>query len=179
MKEGIYKFAEPEKARDEKIKKYKTISGAEILLDTSPKACEKFGFQSGDRVRTTHGEATVIGVNKGNLWFHLDGDEGASYFGSDTKEAFERNGFRLLSHGKTPESFSAERSEPDLSPEVPIKDQEKARKEILTPIERDSESGIIFVLESELPYNEKGGPRVPEKNSFSHFTLDKKGSHAI
>lgn len=58
--------------------------------------------------------------------------------------------------------------------DVPMKDKEKLRKEALVPIERDPESGIIFVLESELPYNEKGGSRVPEASSFSHFTLDKR-----
>jgi MoxR-like ATPase len=40
------------------------------------------------------------------------------------------------------------------------------------PIEIDRERGFVLILETEVPYNPKGGPLVPRPENFTHFTLD-------
>jgi len=59
---------------------YVAKSGDVYVFDISKEACEKFGFFSNQRVTTPRGDATVIGVNEGFLWFHVDKDPGASYW---------------------------------------------------------------------------------------------------
>lgn len=87
-----------EKEIEEKEKReYKTAAGEMYIFDVSRKACEPFGFYPGDRVRTSGKQmATVIGVCDNKLWFHIDGGNGASYWGESRKEDFKRRGFELV-----------------------------------------------------------------------------------
>lgn len=77
-------------------KVYLADNGETYQFNTSLTSCESFGFFSGDRVKTPRGQATVIGVNAGRLWFHVDGDKGATYWGMNKKSDFERLGFFLM-----------------------------------------------------------------------------------
>ncbi|EGC31787.1 hypothetical protein DICPUDRAFT_82343 [Dictyostelium purpureum] len=62
------------------IFQYKTKDGTLIDFDVSRQSCEKYGFFAGSRVMTPKGVGTVIGVYQNNLWFHIEGDEGASFW---------------------------------------------------------------------------------------------------
>lgn len=63
-------------------------------------ATERFGFLYGQRVQTPFGPASVMGVNQDRLYFHVEGDEGASYWsGCNSKEAFDQRGFVVLDEG--------------------------------------------------------------------------------
>lgn len=57
---------------------------------------EKFGFHSGDRVRTPKGMATVIGENNQQLYFMVDGDRGASKWNSLPKQEYVTRGFTVV-----------------------------------------------------------------------------------
>lgn len=67
--------------------KAKTCVGRNIKFDISKEACEPFGFFHNERVKTPCGNATVVGVakdryqNKLQLWFLVDGEEGAACWG--------------------------------------------------------------------------------------------------
>jgi hypothetical protein len=82
---------------------YRAKSGDELSFDISQKACEHFGFYHQDRVETPKGAATVVGVREGCMWFHIDGDRGASYW--DNGKSY----VELLSIGisllSTPQNF--------------------------------------------------------------------------
>ena len=76
-----------------------------IDLDTSEKACKRFGYTHGDRVRFSldgirFQYATVIGVKDKKLYFHIDGQDGAMCFPKLKKSRHFRNeGFQLISEG--------------------------------------------------------------------------------
>eukprot|EP01111_Echinosteliopsis_oligospora_P011649 TRINITY_DN3892_c0_g1_i1.p1 TRINITY_DN3892_c0_g1~~TRINITY_DN3892_c0_g1_i1.p1 ORF type:complete len:491 (+),score=110.51 TRINITY_DN3892_c0_g1_i1:74-1546(+) len=81
-----------------------TKDGSILKFDVCRRACEPHGFFYGDRVLTPRGESTVIGVNGKLLWFHVDGDEGASYW--DNIRCYGdmlNNGFKSLSYPKIKE----------------------------------------------------------------------------
>jgi len=75
---------------------YKTNEGQEVEFDVSREAHIPFGFFHGDRVRTPNGDATVVGVRDGELWFHVDEETGGSYWDGYKKEEFKNKGFVLL-----------------------------------------------------------------------------------
>jgi len=88
------------------IVQYMAKSGDVFDFDTSQAACEKWGFFAGSRVMTPRGTATVIGVCQGFLWFHVDGDRGASYWDNcKTYEDLLHNNFHI---------WQAPEPEPDL-----------------------------------------------------------------
>jgi len=73
---------------------YMARNGSEYILNITPAVCQKLGFLPGSKVKTPDGEATVVGVDKdGDMWFHLDGAEGASYWSGYDKEKFISKGF--------------------------------------------------------------------------------------
>jgi len=77
---------------------YPVRSGTITTFDVTPKSCEPFGFYCGERVHVRGGKtAWVIGVRDNNLFFHIDGDKGASYYCNHSKQHFLRDGFKLLS----------------------------------------------------------------------------------
>jgi len=77
---------------------YRLRSNTDMTFDISEKSCAPFGFYFGERVRVKNVQcAWVVGVSCGNLFFHIDGDVGASYYASFKKEEFERDGFELIS----------------------------------------------------------------------------------
>ncbi len=45
---------------------------------------------------TPKGPATVIGVNSDKLWFHVDGDKGATHWSRLKKEGFLDRNFYLM-----------------------------------------------------------------------------------
>jgi len=59
---------------------YKAKNGEIYHFNISSTIVEVFGFAPGLRVITPKGQATVIGEHDGFLWFHIDGDPGASYW---------------------------------------------------------------------------------------------------
>jgi hypothetical protein len=77
---------------------YPVRSGVLCAFDASPAACDLFGFYSGERVQVRGGRmGWVVGVHDNNLYFHLDGDKGASYFCGHTLEQFVVDGFQVVS----------------------------------------------------------------------------------
>ncbi|KAH3760314.1 DUF544 family protein [Pelomyxa schiedti] len=62
---------------------FKVIGGNTENFDPSEAACLPFGFFHGYRVSTPRGNATVIGVKEGKLWFHVDGEQGATALDGD------------------------------------------------------------------------------------------------
>ncbi|KAF2074305.1 hypothetical protein CYY_004399 [Polysphondylium violaceum] len=72
---------------------YKAYNGSTLEFDIAGDTCQKFGFFHGCRVQTPKGLASVIGVRDGNLWFHVDGDPGASYW--DNGKDYEDLVFKL------------------------------------------------------------------------------------
>jgi hypothetical protein len=65
---------------EEGYTEYLTNSGEVFKFDTSKTVFETYGFYPGARVNTPKGTATVIGIYDNFLWFHVDGDQGASYW---------------------------------------------------------------------------------------------------
>ncbi|TYZ60061.1 hypothetical protein PybrP1_005747 [[Pythium] brassicae (nom. inval.)] len=62
-------------------KKYVTTrAGKPLWVDVTRSACSAFGFQSGDRVRTSRGNGVVVGVAERRLWAEVDGEQGAWFF---------------------------------------------------------------------------------------------------
>lgn len=57
--------------------RYPTRSGFELSFDISPPTLGTWDVRCGDRVRTSRGDATVVGEADGLLWVHVDGDAGA------------------------------------------------------------------------------------------------------
>lgn len=85
------------KGKENSLPKYKARGGELLTFDTSKCACFPFGFLHNDRVHTTKGDATVVGVRNGTLWFHVDGEKGASYWKSCLcAQDFESMGFKKL-----------------------------------------------------------------------------------
>eukprot|EP01132_Coremiostelium_polycephalum_P006652 gene6652-8230_t len=84
-----------------------TKNGTIVEFDTSEQSCKVFGFFAGSRVTTPKGNASVIGVRSNNLWFHIDGDKGASYWdnGKDYEALVFELGVRLIDDF-VPEDFS-------------------------------------------------------------------------
>jgi len=79
-------------------------SGEIELFDNSVKACESYGFYSGERIKVKgNKQAWVIGVKKNpfeaeNLYIHIDGERGASYYSDfNSYEKFMKAGFELVS----------------------------------------------------------------------------------
>ncbi len=46
------------------------------------------------------------------------------------------------------------------------------KRETPLPIEINKAEGVVYVLDTEIPYNPDGGPMVPSMKKFEHFTLD-------
>jgi len=59
---------------------FRARNGDILEFNVSRKVCEPFGSLYLDRVVVSDHNATVIGERKGELWFHLDGDSGASFW---------------------------------------------------------------------------------------------------
>jgi len=59
---------------------YQAKSGDIFVFDCGASVFERYGFLSGARVHTPKGGGTVIGIYDNFLWFHIDGDRGASYW---------------------------------------------------------------------------------------------------
>eukprot|EP01028_Stygiella_incarcerata_P002148 TRINITY_DN1403_c0_g1_i3.p1 TRINITY_DN1403_c0_g1~~TRINITY_DN1403_c0_g1_i3.p1 ORF type:complete len:1207 (+),score=283.05 TRINITY_DN1403_c0_g1_i3:574-4194(+) len=74
-----------------------------ICIDTTPSACKRFGFFSGDYVSTPKGNAFVLGVALMKLWFHVDGDDGGSFWRHQSKEEFV--GFKVIKSASSKESI--------------------------------------------------------------------------
>ncbi|KAK5575798.1 hypothetical protein RB653_006932 [Dictyostelium firmibasis] len=72
---------------------YKSRDGRLVDFDVSRDSCEKYGFFAGSRVMTPKGPGTVIGVFEGNLWFHIEGDDGATFW--DNGKDYESLVFKL------------------------------------------------------------------------------------
>ncbi len=66
-------------------------------FSTSKRDLAKFGFPSGSRVLTPKGPSWVIGEYQNSLYFHIDGDTGASKWGTYRDVDFRRHNFKLLS----------------------------------------------------------------------------------
>lgn len=62
-------------------------------FSTKPEDCAPFGFRPGQRVMTTRGPAWVIGVNGGELYWHIDGEIGASKWTHHREADFLRRRF--------------------------------------------------------------------------------------
>jgi len=76
---------------------YSTKSGRMKNVEVSRDVCEPFGFFHGERILNPQGKgAWVVGVCGEELWMHIDGDAGASFYGGFKKDQFEKNGFKLL-----------------------------------------------------------------------------------
>lgn len=56
---------------------------------------------------------------------------------------------------------------------VPMVEKKEAPY-IPLPIEQDKEAGVVYVLETEVPFNPSGGEQVPKPERFRHFTLDQR-----
>eukprot|EP00759_Apiculatamorpha_spiralis_P039401 PhF_6_TR38175/c0_g1_i2/m.57068 len=91
--------------------RYTTNQGYLEDFNITPEACHPFGFYHGERVQCTIGvcagiSSTVIGVARGHLWFHEDGDSGASYlYGLKSKEAIvTKVGWRVVGATKVVQS---------------------------------------------------------------------------
>mmetsp|Transcript_12255 Transcript_12255/g.16948 ORF Transcript_12255/g.16948 Transcript_12255/m.16948 type:complete len:453 (+) Transcript_12255:2008-3366(+) len=83
------------------VLQYHAKNGEIFNFDISQATCAKHGFFTGHRVTTPKGPATVIGVHKDHLWFHIDGDKGASYWeGTKTYEDLLKLGVSLLPVGE-------------------------------------------------------------------------------
>lgn len=63
-----------------KTVRYVTSLGFELQFDVSDFACRRFGLRAQGRVRTPRGNATVVGLCEGVMWFHVDGERGAWFF---------------------------------------------------------------------------------------------------
>jgi len=87
---GQLVIKEAKRLRKEGKLAYRRIKGNLGIFDTS-KVHKKFGFHSGDRVQTEWGQATVIGILKGDdkLWFHIDSKDGASFWSDINKKDFK------------------------------------------------------------------------------------------
>jgi len=69
------------------MKEMQRRSGSTVRLDTSDKACLRFGFKGGTRVKDPDkNKATIIGVAKGT---GCDSDENALYYQIDGKSYVE------------------------------------------------------------------------------------------
>ncbi|MDP2812733.1 MAG: AAA family ATPase [bacterium] len=64
--------------------------------------------------------------------------------------------------------------------EPPLETRDRIKpKENIEPIEIDRESAKVYILESILDYNLKGGDLVPNPKKFRHFTLDQRTLETI
>ncbi|DBA04539.1 TPA: hypothetical protein N0F65_011087 [Lagenidium giganteum] len=60
------------------VKKFVTTrTGSPLWVDVSPAVCSPLGFRAGERVRTSRGNGTVVGVADGRIWVEVDGEQGA------------------------------------------------------------------------------------------------------
>lgn len=66
---------------------YKAKNGDILSFDMSQTICKPFGFYYSDRVMTPKGPASVVGIREGCMWFHIDGDTGASFW--DTGKSYQ------------------------------------------------------------------------------------------
>lgn len=81
-----------ELSKGESSIQYKTKTGSMKTMDVSQAAVDHWGVIPFQSVVTPKGEATVIGVADGHLWFHCKCDSGASYWNSyKTKEDLKQN----------------------------------------------------------------------------------------
>jgi hypothetical protein len=106
--------------------------GENKTFDVSPEACKEFGFLCGDRVKTPKGNAWVVGMFGGNLYFQVDGDTGASKWSGFTKETFAKRGFSLIHR-----------------PTLSLPKMEKYSAPSLLPLVNNQEfSDVVFILDS-------------------------------
>jgi len=66
------------------------------MFDISPERCKKFGFYSGDRVKTPKGLAWVVGVHGKDLYFQIDGEKGASKWSEFRHAQFSQRNFQIV-----------------------------------------------------------------------------------
>jgi len=82
---------------EEDCLRYKTMSGEYFQFDISERCYRKFGFHPNSRVLTPRGLATVIGIYNHHLWFHIDGDKGATYWRElVSPDQFKKWEFRVI-----------------------------------------------------------------------------------
>lgn len=91
-------------------RKYKLTNGKEFDLNIDPAVCQALGFLPGSKVKIEgKGESYVVGVDKDNdLWFHVDGVEGAEFWHNYKKEDFAKKSFVLVNAPKAPVQTVAE-----------------------------------------------------------------------
>lgn len=65
-------------------------------FDITDANLKPYGFLVDDKVMTPMGPAHVIGLHKSNLWFHVQGDKGGSYWENFLREEFVEKKFRVL-----------------------------------------------------------------------------------
>ena len=127
-----------------------------------------FEYRSSDRGRK------IIFLEKGSLMTPEAGNHYDVKIIQDTDPSDRMKGkyiVRLIG-----ESVSDSENIADLLDEedLPLKSKEKeARSEHPYAIEVDEEEKKLYILETELPINPKGGELVPKKENFKYFTLDR------
>ncbi len=80
-----------------KTLRYVTSLGFELQFDVSDSSCMRFGLRARARVRTPRGNATVIGMYEGVMWFHVDGERGAWFFTAGEVWEGRATGFFVMS----------------------------------------------------------------------------------
>jgi hypothetical protein len=94
------------KLRSQNQAAYKRYNGTAGIFDVSDKVRQKFGFNPGDRISTSFGNATVVGIFDDHLWFHIDGKKGATFWSSIDQS------FKLLEPGKESKQEKRVQSKP-------------------------------------------------------------------
>ena len=111
---------------------YRRINGKLGIFDTL-KVHEKFGFNSGDRIQTEWGPATVIGILKDDdkLWFHIDYKNGASFWS-------DANDFKLIksTKKKRKKRKTVKRASNHDAPNAEEKETEEFQKEVHSLLEK-------------------------------------------
>ncbi len=85
--------------KQREIMLYYAKSGEYLRFDLSLiNMVTKWEMVPGDRVMTPRGPAFVIGECNGNIWFHCDCDDGASYWELKTSEELFNNRIVIMEH---------------------------------------------------------------------------------
>lgn len=113
------------------IIRYKTRSGCTVNLRIDNEECfDTYGFKIGDRVSTPLGNATVVGYGvssrhlftaDNDLWFHVDGDSGATYWVGFKKWDFQKRNFTLIDSKKSEKDLLLESQTRELNDKYTVK----------------------------------------------------------
>jgi hypothetical protein len=135
-------------------KRYKENTQSEF--DITTEACKKIGFLAGTRIELPSGKkANIVGVFDNHIWFHVEGNKGATFSGNSNLAEFTKEGYKIIEEAPhvPPDTYvkTIEKSQQAISAETSKTETVNAQPKV----QDSSEGNSYYKTIPRVPYTEK------------------------